>query len=213
MFVKPTTALRLIDLGSAWYARCANESPSTTRSGRVIASRRVHRSRASGVRVAAGASAPGSNGSPYATFSFARRESRSVPLIAAGTSGAPARCAIRAAPECGRAVRVFRRPFFCRVPSGNIMTISPERTSSTAVSIASTSPSPRRTLNAPAPSSTSGERPPVELRLRHEAQPALREERQPDRPRVEVRHVVCSQDEARRSASARGRARRAGSTP
>src|SRR5690348_895994 len=33
MFVKPTTALRRIDFGSEWYARCANESPST-RAGR-----------------------------------------------------------------------------------------------------------------------------------------------------------------------------------
>ena len=41
MFVNPTSAFpgrpspRRIDFGSAWYARWANESPSTTRSGRV----------------------------------------------------------------------------------------------------------------------------------------------------------------------------------
>ena len=66
-----------------------------------------------------------------------------VPPIAAGTRGAFAVSAIRAAPVCGRAVRRFTSPFVCRVPSGNMTTISPSRTSSTAVRIASTSPSPR----------------------------------------------------------------------
>src|SRR5438477_655511 len=75
--------------------------------------------------VASCGSPPDSNGSPYATFQRASRESRSVPLIAAGTSGTPASWAMRAAPVCGRARHFFRTPFFCRVPSGNITTISP----------------------------------------------------------------------------------------
>ena len=37
------------------------------------------------------------------------------------------------------------------VPSGNMTTISPSRASRIAVRIASRSPSPRRTLNAPPP--------------------------------------------------------------
>src|SRR5262249_34904437 len=40
-----------------------------------------------------------------------------------------------------------------------------------------------------------GERPPVQLRLRHEAKPSLREERNPERPRVEVRRMIRREDE------------------
>ena len=42
-------------------------------------------------------------GGPYVTRSGPSRRRRSVPPIAAGTSGAPAASAIRAAPVCGRA--------------------------------------------------------------------------------------------------------------
>src|ERR1051325_7297531 len=90
-----------------------------------------------------------SSGWPNATRSGPSRVSRSVPVIAAGTRGASAVSAMRAAPVCARAVCLLRRPLARRVPSGNITTISPARTRSTAVRIASTSPWPRRTLNAP----------------------------------------------------------------
>src|SRR5205085_1171684 len=69
--------------------------------------------------------------------------------LGAGTSGAFAVTAIRAAPVCARGLNFFRSPFSRRVPSGNMTTTSPERTSSTAVRIASMSRSPRRTRKAP----------------------------------------------------------------
>ena len=77
-----------------------------------------------------------------------------MPLIAAGTSGTPPSSAIRAAPLRGRASHFFTSPFVRRVPSGNIATGQPSRTSSTAVSIACVSRWPRRTGKAPAPLST-----------------------------------------------------------
>ena len=108
-----------------------------------------------------------------------------MPLIPAGTSGTPASSAIRAAPVCACASYVLRRPFLRRVPSGNIAITWPSRASGTAVSIASRSACPRRTLKPPHARDERPEREPEELRLGHEAQEAPRPEREPERPRVE----------------------------
>ena len=72
-----------------------------------------------------------------------------MPATAAGTSGTPAVRAMRAVPVCGFASNVLRGPFFARVPSGNMPTISPCASRSSAVRSASASASPRRTGNVP----------------------------------------------------------------
>ncbi len=162
MFVNPTIAfpgppscLR-IDFGSAWYARCANESPSTASSGLTTANapdpdriakplRRspcpfVTRQRAKVLEL---------DRRPVRDAERPEAASRSVPAIPAGTSSTPASSAMRAAPECQRASCRLTMPFRLRVPSGNMTTALPSRASATAVSSASSSRSPRRTRNPP----------------------------------------------------------------
>ena len=98
---------RRIDFGSAWYARCASESPSTARSGFVTAWPRVARSPPSAGRSprARPRADPARAGRRAGRARRRRRgagraASRlSVPLIAAGTSGTSAASAIRAAPR------------------------------------------------------------------------------------------------------------------
>ena len=154
---------RLIDFGSAWYARCANESPSTTRRGasrerplepgdrllepvgrdaRPLGEREAVRGRAS------------STGAPYATRSGPSRASRSVPEIPAGTSGTPASSAMRAAPVCQRASCRFRMPFRRLVPSGNMTTAWPARQSSIARRRSPPRPARRAARGTPPPAVT-----------------------------------------------------------
>ena len=73
------------------------------------------------------------------------RRARSVPVTAIGTTGAPLSSASRPTPRFG----VPSEPFRIRVPSGKITTASPRSSSSRAVSIMSSSLSPRRTGKAP----------------------------------------------------------------
>ena len=73
------------------------------------------------------------------------RRARSVPITATGTTGAPVSSARRPTPRFGSP----REPRRMRVPSGKIITASPRSTSWRAVSIASSSDSPRRIGNAP----------------------------------------------------------------
>ena len=77
-------------------------------------------------------------------------------------------------------------------------TACPSRQSATAVAIASSSPSPRRTGNAPPARIERAEREPEELGLRHEAEEPPREEVDAERPGVEVRPVVRREHESAR---------------
>ena len=135
-----------------------------------------------------------------------RRAVRDAQLARAGRAGRcrrsrPGRAArsprARSAPRrCGPAPRTSSAIPSCRlVPSGNMTTTWPSRQSCVAVSIAAASRSPRRTGKAPAAVEELLERRPEELRLGHEAQVAPREERNSERPRVEVRVVVRSEHE------------------
>ena len=156
MFVKPTTALCLIDLGRPWYARCVSESPSTIITGALTASPSARGSPTSGGRSRSSRphEAPASGGR-RARQGLRRRRAVARAVGSGrsrdrrGTSGTPAARATRAAPVCGRALNFLTKPFSRRVPSGKIATTSPSRASLTAVSIAFSSPSPRLTLNAP----------------------------------------------------------------
>ena len=127
------------------------------RASRGAAARSARRSAPSGARSRPGARraaaararssrAPARRRRPSACASA---RARSLPLTAAGTSGTPASIAIRAEPERGRCANFLRSPFVWRVPSGNIATMPPFLVISFAVAIASRSPSPRRTGNAP----------------------------------------------------------------
>ena len=73
------------------------------------------------------------------------RRARSLPNTAIGTTGAPVSSARRPTPLFGAP----SEPLRMRVPSGNTTTTFPCSTSSRAVSIASSSDSPRRTGKAP----------------------------------------------------------------
>ena len=159
MFVNPTSAFpgpaspRRIDFGSAWYARWANESPSTTRSGRVRERPLWLRDRllepigrgagCSAERARRGRRLPDRRPTPRRS-----RASLSCPRSRPGRAERPprARCVPR---RCQRASWRFRSPFLRRVPSGNMTTAWPCRRSSIAVPIASSSRSPRRTRNRP----------------------------------------------------------------
>ena len=86
-----------------------------------------------------------------------------------GLEGDPRRARVRAARRASSAAPSARL-----VPSGNIATTCPSRASSIAVCIASSSALPRRTLKPPQADDQPAERRPEELRLRHEAQKAVR---------------------------------------
>ena len=70
---------------------------------------------------------------------------RSVPMIATGTTGTPVSSASRPTPRLGRP----SAPGRIRVPSANIRTESPRARIALAVSTKSRSPSPRLTGKAP----------------------------------------------------------------
>ena len=118
--------------------------------------------------------------------------------MAAGTRGTPASSAIRAAPLRQRASCRLRSPFSRRVPSGNMTTMCPSRQSRWAGSHRL-----QVVLAATDPQGTTGrdERPewkPEQLRFRHEAQVPPREQGHPERPRVEIRQMICCEDVAAR---------------
>ena len=96
--------------GSAWNARCANESPSTASNGLIAARLEVVDRRREPVgrdlrRIVDwhGPEVVERDGSPNATLSGPRRANSDVPVIPAGTSGTPASSAMRAAPVRHRA--------------------------------------------------------------------------------------------------------------
>ena len=90
------------------------------------------------------------SGRPSRTFTFTGRihqprRARSLPCTVTGTTGAPLSSARRPTPRFGLA----RAPDLIRVPSGKIITTSPRARICSAVSIDSSSDSPRRIGNAP----------------------------------------------------------------
>ena len=203
MFVKPTIAFSRIDFGSPWYARCANESPSTASStltetlpARRCAPSSARSPRARPRRPRVRADRRSRPARRRRRSACPRRSSLSVPFTAAGTSGTPASSAMRAAPERGLASKRFTSPFVRRVPSGNIATTWPSRASCTAVSIACdvALPPPHRKRAGAVQDVL--QRRPVELGLRHETEEALGPERHPEHPGVEARNVVAGEDEA-----------------
>ena len=214
MFAKPTSmfaglpAPSRIDFGSAWKARCASESPSTAISGRVVtaglpprSSRRLiaDQSRSVPSPAASKESRPArsasSTGGPKRTRNGPRRESRSMPRIAAGTSGTPAASAIRAVPDAGAADASFAAPSAAACPPGTSPSRRPSRTMRTAVSNASTSPSPRRTGNDPTASRARVRRPGCQSSDFAMKCSCRWVECAAERPWIEVGRVVCSEHE------------------
>jgi hypothetical protein len=208
MFMKPTTAFRRIDFGSPWYGAVRErvavdgEEDAHARDASSSAIRAMRRSVAS-CEASRRSSLPRSR--RYRPESRTRHgagrsgSSRSVPATAAGTSGTAglerdsrgARCA-------GRASCFLTSPFVRRVPSGNIMTVSPSPREPDGGGDCLGVGEAAVHLERTALSRNEARRPPVELRFRHEAEPDLRPDRHPERPRIEARHVVAREDEAAR---------------
>ena len=113
-----------------------------------------------------------------------------MPAIAAGTSGAFASSAIRAAPLCERGLCFLTRPFVLprsvREHHDDIAFADELDRGGHRFDVALAAPY----LERAARTDERPERPPEQLRLRHEPQVAPWKERDPERPGIEVRDVV-----------------------
>src|SRR3990172_1836797 len=142
------------------------------------------------------------NGSPITTrtclmeYGFRKihgQATPSVPVTATGRMGAPVRRAIIAVPGWPR----VRPPVRLRVPSGNITSSAPSRTSSPAARTAERSPAPPRRPGEGADGAEGGpqDRPADHLALRHVHRIA-RLDGERDGGRVGVVQVVAGDDDA-----------------